>query len=271
MVTRLDAAYDREVLAVRNRVAAFAARAWGSLSSYRDSDADRLIAALVPRVEAGQKRVAELTDAYLVRVANLELGINVGRGAVAPVTTEVLRGVSPEEVYRRPFVNVYTSLAQGASLTGAVSAGSARLNDLVVTGLQLAKTHSARSQMERTPGVAGFLRVLTGRESCAKCAIASTQRYRRGDLLPIHPGCDCGVKPFRGDPDVQVVNPGLLDSIHSAIETEFGASDTTARYLDGRNDRSDFLDLIVTREHGEIGPVLTWRDQHFTGPGDIAA
>lgn len=271
MVTRLDAAYDREVLAVRTRVLAFTARSWDGLTAYRDADAERLIAKLVPRIEAGQKRVAELTDAYLTRVARLELGIASSQGAVASVTTEALRGVPADEVYRRPFVTAYTALADGNAFNAAVASGAARLQDIVSTGLQLAKTHSAQAQIERSQGVGGFRRVLTGRENCSLCVIASTQRYHRGDLMPIHPGCDCGVKSFKGDPNVQVIEPDLLESVHTAVENEFGGSDRGARYLDGRNDRSDFLDLIVTRDHGEIGPVLTWREQHFAGPGDIAA
>jgi hypothetical protein len=32
-----------------------------------------------------------------------------------------------------------------------------------------------------------------------------------------------------------------------------------------------YRDLIVTHHHGELGPVLAVRGQHFDGPGSIAA
>ncbi|MGG7510900.1 hypothetical protein [Plantibacter sp. YIM 135249] len=277
MATRLDLSYDAQVLAVRRRVLAYSARLWGSLPAFRDADAERLIAKLVPRVEAGQKRIAELTDAYLTRVAQVELGVNVRRGAVTSVTTQDLRGIAPEEVYRRPLVTTYTSLSTGNSLTDAVASGAARLEDIVSTGLQLAKTHSAQGQMRRTSGIAGYARVLTGRENCALCVIASTQRYHRGDLMPIHPACDCGIKQFKGNPQVQVIKPELLEQTHQIIDARLGGSDRSARDLGiGKTSSSgqplsDFTDLIIAREHGEIGPVLTWRSDKFTSAADIEA
>lgn len=265
MATRLDSNYDAQVLAVRKRVTDYARRYWAGLGSWRDADAERLIAALVPRVEAGQARIAQLTDAYIARAAAADLGTAINRGSVADVSTEALRGVPAEVVFDRPFVEVHTKLSEGSTVTTAVVAGGSRLLDLVATGMQLAKTHSARTAVDRT-GVAGFERVLTGRENCSLCVIASTQRYHRGNLLPIHPGCDCGVRPFNGDPDEQVINPNRLEEIHSAITNEFGESDRAARYIDGGKDRGDYTDLLVTYNHGELGPTLSWRDQHHTGP-----
>jgi len=269
MVTRLDAAYDAQVLAVRAKVESYAQRLWNGLPSYRDADAERLIAALVPRVEAGQARVAQLTDAYVSRLAAVETGGAILRGDVADSSTLALRGVSSDEVYNRPFVTLYTNLSNGSTLTAAVTAGGARLASLVSTGMQLSKTHSARNAMGRS-GITTYERVLTGRENCALCVIASTQRYHRGDLLPIHPGCDCGVRPGSGDPNQQIINADLLERIHSAVEAEFGTSDRGARLLTGDNSVSDYLDLTVTHEHGEIGPVLAWRGQHFSRGADIS-
>lgn len=268
MATKLDLNYDRQVLTTQRQVLSFVTRSWGALSSFRDADADRFIAKVAPRVEAGQKRVAELTDAYIARVSADELGAPIKRGQIAGSTTADLRGVTAEEVYRRPFASIYKELATGASLSAAVDAGGARLASLVSTGSQLAKTHAARRAMERSK-IQTYERVLTGRENCTMCIIASTQRYWRGDLLPCHPGCDCGVQPRRGDPNRQVINPELLESVHAAVEAQFGASERGARVIDGLNARSDYMDLIATHEHGEIGPVLTWRHQHFTSLSDI--
>lgn len=266
MATRLDLNYDAQVLAVRKRVQQYAARYWDGLGAWRDADADRLIAALVPRVEAGQARIAQLTDAYIARVA--ADGGSISRGSVADASTEALRGVPADEVYQRPFVEMRTKLSEGSTVSTAVAAGGARLLDLVSTGMQLAKTHSARAAIDRS-GAAGFERVLTGRENCSLCVIASTQRYHRGNLLPIHPGCDCGVRPINGDPSEQVINPERLEAIHTAIENEFGQTDRAARYIDGANSRGDYTDLLVTYEHGEIGPTLAWRDQKHTGPSAL--
>ena len=68
MVTRLDRAYDAQVLDVRTKVLAFVKRSWKGSPAYRDADSERLIAAIVPRIEAGQRRVAELTDDAITSV-----------------------------------------------------------------------------------------------------------------------------------------------------------------------------------------------------------
>ncbi|UAJ78322.1 hypothetical protein IT072_13745 [Leifsonia sp. ZF2019] len=268
-VTRLDQNYDAQVAAVRSKVMSYAYRKWSSLSAYRDADAEKLIAELVPRVEAGQKRVAELTDAYLSRVAAQQLGTTISRGAVADATTESLRGVDANTVYQRPFTTVYTSLSNGNTLNAATAAGAARLADLVSSGMQLAKTHAARQAMSRTR-VELYQRTLTGRENCALCVIASTQRYYKGDLMPIHPGCDCGIKSFIGEPDEQVIDPKLLEQTHEAVAAKSGrAADRGGRDIGLNNPVADYLDVIVTHEHGELGPVLAWRSDHFTGPSQI--
>lgn len=268
MVTRLDAAFDRQTLDVRKRVLSYALRAWEGMPAYQDADFERFIERVVPRIEAGQKLTAEITDAYVARVVADELASGVSRGVVAPVTTEALRGVAASEVYHRPFSTVYAGLGAGKPLDVAVKAGKNRLMQLVSTNMQLAKTHSSRQAMQRS-GAVMFQRVLTGRENCALCTIASTQRYWVKDLLPIHPGCDCSTKPLFGDPKQHVINRSKLEQVHDAIEAEFGGTDRGARYLDGHNERSDYLDLIVDQEHGELGPTLTWREQKFTGPAEV--
>lgn len=268
MVTRLDIAYDLQVLQVRTKVANYADRLWKGLGSYRDADAERLIAALVPRVEAGQLRIAQLTDAYISRTAAVTLGTSIKRGSVADVSTEALRGVPADEVYNRPFVTVHTKLSKGKSVSGAIAAGGARLASIVTTGMQLASTHAARQAMGRS-GVESFARDLTGRENCGLCVIASTQRYSRGNLLPIHGGCDCKVRVLKDGGTDHVINPELLERMHSAVEAQFGGTDRGARFIDGMGDYNDFMDLIVTNTHGELGPLLGWRDQHFSHGHDF--
>ncbi len=277
MVTRLDSAYDRAVNKVRTQLLRFAKNQWNGLGSWRDADYERMLKVLVPRIEAGQQKISDLTDAYIRRLAVEEFG-SIRNGLPFSASTEALRGVPATEVYHRPFASTYTALSEGKSVTAAVSAGAERLADLVSTGMQLAKTHSARNAVGRSR-FQGFQRVLTGRENCALCVIASTQRYHRGDLLPIHPGCDCDCKPYYGEFDQQVINPTLLDEAYSEIATHLdhvsvgrdardlglGKTDAKGRQL------SDFTDLIVTHEHGEIGPLLSWRDYTFTSAEDIAA
>jgi hypothetical protein len=80
--------------------------------------------------------------------------------------------------------------------------------------------------------------------------------------MPIHPGCDCGEQPIYGTEDPgQIIDEQLLEATHEAIEERFGFSDRGAREIDYR--------LIQVRDHGELGPLLTVRGQHFDGPSSI--
>lgn len=263
-------AYQAAVEQVRARLTRVASTVWVGLGSYRDADIDRLVRLVVPHVQAGQVQVANLTAAYFRNI-----------GATAVVDAAAVtggRGVPPEEVYRRPGTTIYTELSQGKPVGDAIAAGGERLVSLVMTDLQMAKVRQAKRSLS-SAGVPGFRRVLTGRENCALCVIASTQRYHRSDLMPIHPGCDCGVDslPKGWNPDAQVIDQDLLDLTHSVISTKLGSSDYGGRDLGtgktGSRGRplSDYTDLIVTRTHGEYGPTLAWRDEKFTSRADIPA
>lgn len=253
--------------AIRDRLLEFAERYWLGMGSWRDADVTRFANALIPRLQAAQIQTANLTAAYMAQLLEDD--------PVGQLLLEELRGgTSPETVYRRPAVTMRTRLAEGASFPDALAAGTARLRSLVSTDMQLANTHQAQRAMRRS-GIQYYRRVLTGREDCALCVIASTQRYSKEDLLPIHPGCDCEVAPLMpGDATQQVIDEDLLERTHAEIAAHTGRdSDRGARDL-GRGDLgvegfSEYTDLIVAREHGEYGPTLSWRDQNFTSAADL--
>ncbi|MDP5182171.1 hypothetical protein QOZ88_05940 [Blastococcus sp. BMG 814] len=254
----LTDAYQRQAAALRERVERVIRATWGGLPGFRDADVDRWIAQVLPLLQAAQGQMASLTDAYLARLAGqAAAGLDL-----SAVTGEALRGVDPAEVYRRPAVTVRTELSRGKPFEAAAAAGLRRALSIATTDLQLAKTHAARAN-QRARGVRFFRRVLTGAEDCALCVIASTQRYRVGSLSPIHPGCDCGVEDLDvGTDPGQVIDPALLEQAHEAV--------TGAGYTADRSGRApDYRKLIVTREHGELGPVIALAGHQFTGPGDL--
>jgi hypothetical protein len=267
-VTEVDQirSYQTATRRVRERLTLFARTAWTGLGSYRDADIDRLVDLIVPQVLAGQRTIAQLTDAYLSGLA----GATAQGITLDAVSGTAVRGVPLDQVYRRPATTVYTSLSSGAPYPEAVAAGLVRLVSLVQTDMQLAQ----RIQEQQTLGRSGagfYRRTLTGFENCALCILASTQRYHVGDLKPIHPGCDCGVAGIDGRSDPgQILNEELLETLHEQVGSTFGDSDRGGRTIVWNGEERGYKDILV-REHGEYGPTLTWRDQAFTGPGDIAA
>ena len=251
-LNRLTQAYDSQVHAIRQQIAAFGQAYWDSLPHYRASAVEDMIEAITPRVAAGQLRIADLTRAYLAQCAR-ELGWKV---VLPPIDQDEIigaRGVDPRTVYRRPAVDVYTALAAGKPLPQAAAEGHLRLTQLIGGDMQLAKVHASRQSMRAYPREGKyFRRVLTGRENCALCVVASTQRYHRGDLMPIHPGCDCGVQPLPPGLAVdQVIDEDLLEQVHQITADRLGVSDRGGR-------TPDYRKLLTVSEHGEYGPTLSW-------------
>lgn len=267
---RLVNAYGQQVATIRARVLAYVNATWGDLSDYRDADIARFVKAVIPVVAAGRMQTATLTDAYLATVEATVLGRTVQPVGVTPmqVSATALRGTPDAEVYSRVGPTVWTALSKGADIAMAASAGLQRAQKLAATDMQLAKTHTTRRILTGKGGVAGYRRVIQGGASCALCIVASTQRYHSGDLMPIHPACDCGVLPIYGDHDPgRVIDPDSLDGVHDRIAERFGASDAGAGAIPGSV--KQYRDALVTHEHGEIGPVLAVRGQAFTSPSDL--
>jgi hypothetical protein len=234
---------------------------WFGMNSYRDSDMKDFLDLALPLVQAGQETSAVATTTYMQLQMQL-LGLD-GESIQLPDLTDVTgaalrNGVAPSEVYSRPFKEVWTALSKGQTFDDAVQFGAQRLRQLVETDLQLSHTHTSRTLLSGRNDVVGFRRVPTGTYTCALCLVASTQRYHKFDLMPIHPGCDCRVAPIIGDQNApQVVDPGFLEEIHKAVERQFGVSARDARTIDYRK-------IMTTYEHGEFGPTLAVVGQHHT-------
>ncbi len=250
------------------------------LGSWRDEDIARYLQIVGPQIDGLKLQAANLQAAYYqqVALANGEQFTPVETRPRDLDESTLRNGPDAQEVYRRPFVEAWTALAGNELLRTAVERGASRAASLAETDIQLASREAGRRVRSGNNNIVGYRRVLTGAENCALCAIASTQRYTRGELKPIHPGCDCGEEPIYGDFDPsQVIDLEGLESVHQALQTQLDVSDRNARsaqigkfvQYEDEERLADFTEIIVTREHGEYGPTLTWRDQAFTGPDDF--
>ncbi|MFD8315886.1 hypothetical protein [Kitasatospora purpeofusca] len=239
---------------------------WAGLGTWRDADVTRFQRQTLPALEAGQRTIASLTATYLEQMHREVLGVASPRVDLdlEDVTGAATRGgVDPADVYRRPFKVVWKALEDGVPFDAARDRGAARLETLAKTDLQLARTRTVRLVTAQQPAVTYVVRELRGEFDCALCLIASTQRYRKEDLLPIHPGCDCGVRIITATEDPgQVVDEERLEAIHKAVEQALGKSARDARAIDYRK-------IIIANNHGELGPVLGFKGQQFTGPEGI--
>lgn len=238
---------------------------WYGMTDYRDGNVSEFLDIALPIISAAQETAAVATSTYL----QMQLEIMGSSGALeypelALVTGEAIRNGTPSEaVYARPFVELWTALSNGYTLDEAIEMGANRLRQLIETDIQLSHTNTSRNVLGKRTDVLGFRRVPTGLYTCALCLIASTQRYNKLDLMPIHPGCDCRVAPIiDSETPGRVLDPVLLEDIHKAIEEQFGFSPRDAREI-------DFRKIVITREHGEYGPLLARAGDRFTGPSQL--
>lgn len=248
-------AYEAAVASLRASLSAYASAVW-ERADFSDDTIDMVVELVTPKVVASQRQVAELTSVYFARATGTD---------PLPVDQDVLtgRGLPLAEVYRRPVVTARGALARGAPPEKALEAGGKRLQSLAGTDVQMAKVRQADKSLKHG-GQQFYRRVPKGAATCALCLIASTQRYKVGNLAPIHPLCDCGVDVIRGDRVPHVIDPGTLEKTHERVASLVGKDDRGGRDLDYRK-------LIITHEHGEIGPLLSWRGDHFTSAADIPA
>lgn len=261
MVSKLDLVdgYHKVTATYLDNAAQVARASFLNLGSWRENDIERYINEVIPTLNNAKRNMATYTTTFYSQIAQLS-----GEKFVTPdilnneLTTSALRnGVSENAVWSRPFKSMWTSLSKGEDMTAALDEGARRAVDLARTEVQLARRKAGLVARNANDRIVGYLRTLSGSESCALCYVASTQRYRKADLLPIHPACDCGEIPIYGQDDPgQIIDEIRLDATHQAVEERFGISDRGARAIDYR--------ALKIQDNGELGPVLTVRGEKFT-------
>lgn len=223
----------------RLRAAAEAAvvAAWRALPSYDEQNVPAFLARAVPAVAIAQRSSIALTAAFLAR----QSGEQLPAADVAAILAATRAGVPLEEVYRRPFVTVWTALQDGTRWEDAVAAGLARASGSAAFDVQAAMRGTLRDVGERTDRIVGYERVPDA-GACSFCRLVAGQRYTTAQLMPLHNRCGCGV-----------------DVITRARRDEF---------FEGN--RANDLDLsvedarVAIEQHGELGPVLVDAQHQFT-------
>lgn len=256
-------AYQAGYLELMSRAASSVGALWDTYGGVSPVDQSTFAALAAEAVEATQAQMCNLMDGYfdaLAREAGLPDLADAPRiNPAKHVGAAVRNGVPLTDVYGRPSITARTALANGRPWEEAMQAGSRRAVTAAETDIALTNRSSAQEAMENR-NVRFYRRTLTGR-SCVFCATASTQRYKRGDLMPIHPRCDCGVAPiFRdGDPG-RVLNQEILREIKRGDVPNYWnqkgfVEETDDGFIFEIGGRRTVIQS-KTVQHGELGPLL---------------
>lgn len=234
MSTQLAHAHIEAQRRLREIASTLVASVWAGLPGYDEENVDQFLKQAVPLALAAQGQSVSLTEAFLARAIRRQpLGVDraalIGAGARA--------GTPPEQVYRRPFVTVWSALQAGSQWDDAVSQGLARATSTAATDVQLAMRGTLREVGEADDLILGYQRVPDG-NACNFCQLAAGQRYHSSDLMPIHSHCGCGVDVITG-----TQRPNFSGKLEN--------------------------DQVAVAEHGELGPVLVDPAHDFTSLSDI--
>lgn len=304
-------AFQAEQQRILDQLAVAVGLLWDRLGSWNAEDVPRFAAQVTRVAYAANLRLARLTDAYVAVLSRTEpIGISTRLEGVLRSP----RGVEPEELWRRPFIQHWANLSQGQDFETSLRVARERAVTIATHDAQMAvratmaeitEVHAtefdeiperrppARPEPTRERGrgvevpetppevveappetleadddftepedelakrrVIGYRRVLTGR-SCVFCAAAATKVYRRGDLMPLHAHCDCGVAPIYGTGDPgKVVNRGVLLELKKRgpeYWRQRGFVDDAGRPIDPTDVPERFGRVT---ENPDIGPVL---------------
>lgn len=263
---RLAAAYLTRYNRLRNRTVTAVGFLWDRHANLDDRAAAVFAGQAASVVRGSQAGVTALVNGHLGAAATL-----VDSGVLdLDDTPPTPRNVDLDEVYYRGVVSARAAISEGRTYTEAMTAGRARAVASASTDVVLAQRAVMSRAVDGTR-IVGYRRTLTG-VSCALCASASTQRYTRSSLMPIHSHCDCGVAPIIGSRDPgHVINEPLLADLKSAGKATGDPDYWRSRKFKVDEDGTIRLPGIAIHHHGELGPVLTDADHNFTGPSDLAA
>lgn len=207
-------------------------------------------------VTGAQLLVSQMTQLY----ARNHLGAKFSAFAPGPSILD-RPGASKAMVYARP------------GFESSRAAALRRLDTLVQTDLQLAKTRTLYSAFDQDLNVnrepIKIYRRVTGGNPCALCEIASDQVYFSDDMMPIHDNCECDIEE---DDGARLTEHQLGYHHIGFVESLLGTGDqskTIAALSDADAPPSAYHNLVSVEQHGELGPVLTWKGQAFKGPADL--
>lgn len=275
-------AYQQQTEALRARLEAYLTSAWAALGVYRAAQQLQFARQVAPVVAAAQRQMSALTVGYHAAQRNALIGrsLTVRVDPVSVTGSAARHGADPVEVYSRPFNLVWRRLDELPHVEGAIEqaiqAGLDRAVQTGLTDLQLTKMATSEKVADEDKQVRWIQRVLEGPHSCGLCIVASTQRYhnRAPGLKAIHPACDCSQRFVYGEKyPAPVIDPTTLSDVHDRIAERFGADNAGARTIPGTRDANgrllQYRDVLITHEHGELGPVLAVRGEPFVGPDDI--
>jgi len=246
MPTLLTLNYQDALRRTRHAVGDAVGKHWDALGHYDKADVPRFVAAVKPIVKAGQARAIALSDAYLAKLTKTPTpGIDPSLVSGAAVRN----GVSPDDEYEAPFVNVWTSLKNDGDWQAAVQSGRDRAVSSSLMDVALSTMASYvlfgqmnNSQADESGQIVAWRRVAEA-GCCEFCQEIDGAHTGPDTPQPLHNRCGCTAEPI------------------------YGRSRPEGKYLDA----GTTIGVTTIQDHGELGLVITQKGDSFTGPEAVVS
>lgn len=223
-MNRLVGAHIEAQARIRTQAVAAMSAAWAGLPNYDESSVPAFLERAVPISVASQRASIAVTNAFVARrLGRQPAGVNP-----ALILDATRNGATPADVYRRPFVTVWTALKNGTEYQEAVAAGLARASSSAAMDVQLAMRGTMQAVQQTDDGIYGYRRVADP-GACEYCAAIDGAFVYSADAMPLHNHCGCGLDPV-----------------------------TRAARV------TPHPDTVAVHEHGELGAVIAPAGDHFT-------
>lgn len=253
MPTRLEIAHGNTRRRISREAERLIRRAW----VLADGNESAFVAEAVAVADASRSAVVAEVDAYLATYLTSQGAATTAKG-LDP--TSYRRPVDPEVQWGRPFTQMRVGMDRGMEFPQAFQYGGHIASTMLATDLQIANAGASRDWMVNEPRVAAYARVLgsggASGKNCGLCVAASTQRYWKGDLMPIHDHCTCEVKPLlEGQAKGRVIASDNLDEVHARL-SEFDGQYASRNDLGRVRIDAGELPRPAVAPHSEVGPYL---------------
>lgn len=259
LIRAFAAAQDR---ATKSAVKAAVARtrAMGNDDWYEPATVTRYAKDVAKIVEPYQRQIAATTNAFQVRVLKELTGAPVA--PVKQVDVTRLRGIPHDSVYGRVADEYRYQKSLGKTEDEAQDLAQLRAEELADMDVTLAVRQQEHQVVQDKKKVLYYRRVIhpelaKSGTSCGLCIVASHRVYQKADLKPIHFRCNCVTLPVtdRKQDVGDLINQDDLTDLYQA------AGGNTAQKLKETR--------FSVHEHGELGPVLTYKGNRWRGPADV--
>lgn len=183
MTSKLDAAYNRRQLQLRQRAVDTLSRAFVERDDF-DDEAGWLDEA-APIAQGGTSSAAALASAWIAYKIGTKV-VELSERATNPYQFA--------DRYATPLQAALAVMAGGGDRPAALEAGAKRAGDVLDVDMQWSGVHGAREQ-GKASGVTRWRRVPEP-EACELCTLAADRIYKTDDLAPLHRDCGCWVEPL---------------------------------------------------------------------------